>query len=152
MAVPRQLNAERRTKFLLRNRTWTYGRPCIRTNRQGNWQSGERQESQEMGKAFDFHSVFLELPQVAENIPHVRITLPNGAQIFSGQDENSDHTLSKALGRDVKLTRADLEKPSYEEYWPNIGPSTKREVHRRNNASPNFLRYCRNRYLDNFYN
>jgi hypothetical protein len=26
----------------------------------------------------------------------------------------------KALGRDVKLTRADLEKPSYEEYWPNI--------------------------------
>jgi uncharacterized protein len=71
-------------------------------------------------KLFDFHSVFLELPQVAENIPPVRITLPNGAQIFSDQDENVDHTLSKALGRDVKLTRADLEKPSYEEYWSNI--------------------------------
>ena len=28
--------------------------------------------------------------------------------------------MSKALGRDVKLTRADLEKPSYEEYWSNI--------------------------------
>jgi uncharacterized protein len=71
-------------------------------------------------KLFDFHSVFLELPQVAENIPPVRITLPNGAQIFSDQDENVDHTLSKALGRDAKLTRADLEKPSYEEYRPNI--------------------------------
>jgi uncharacterized protein len=71
-------------------------------------------------KLFDFHSVFLELPQVAENIPPVRITLPNGVQFFSDQDENVDHTLSKALGRDVKLTRADLEKPSYEEYCPNI--------------------------------
>ena len=28
--------------------------------------------------------------------------------------------MSKALGRDVRLTRADLEKPSYEEYWSNI--------------------------------
>lgn len=46
-------------------------------------------------KLFDFHSVFLGLPQVAENIPPVRITLPNGAQIFSDQDENVDHTLSK---------------------------------------------------------
>ncbi|MFZ0204432.1 MAG: hypothetical protein WAL46_12120 [Nitrososphaeraceae archaeon] len=27
MAVPRQVNAGRRTKFLVRNRTWTYGRP-----------------------------------------------------------------------------------------------------------------------------
>jgi hypothetical protein len=52
MAVPRQVNAGRRTKFLVRNRTWTYGRPAQRTNRQGNWQSDERQESQEMGKAF----------------------------------------------------------------------------------------------------
>jgi hypothetical protein len=78
-------------------------------------------------KLFDFHSVFLELPQVAENIPPIRITLPNGAQIFSDQDENVDHTLSKALGRDVKLTRADLEKPSYEEYWPNIEGLEQRE-------------------------
>jgi hypothetical protein len=52
MAVPRQVNAGRRTKFFVRDRTWTHGRPRIRTNRQGNWQSSERQESQEMGKAF----------------------------------------------------------------------------------------------------
>jgi hypothetical protein len=78
-------------------------------------------------KLFDFHSVFLEPPQVVENIPPVRITLPNGAQIFSGQDENADHILSKVLGRDVKLTRADLENPSYEEYWPNIEGLAQRE-------------------------
>ena len=35
--------------------------------------------------------------------------------------------MSKALGRDVKLTRADLEKPSYEEYWPNIEGLEQRE-------------------------
>jgi uncharacterized protein len=49
------------------------------------------------------------------------------AQIFSGQDENADHILSKAPGRDVKLTRADLENPCYEEYWPNIEGLAQRE-------------------------
>jgi uncharacterized protein len=41
-------------------------------------------------KHFDFHSVFIEPPQVAENIPPVRITLPDGTQIFSnkGEDDN----------------------------------------------------------------
>jgi uncharacterized protein len=78
-------------------------------------------------KLFDFHSVFLEPPQVAENIPPVRITLPDGTQIFSSKGKVVDHTLSKALGRDVKLTRADLEKPSYEEYWPNIEGLAQRE-------------------------
>jgi uncharacterized protein YcbX len=69
---------------------------------------------------FDFRSVFMDPPQVAENIPPVRITLPDGAQIFSGEDKDIDYTLSKALGRDVRLMRANLEKPSYEEYWPDI--------------------------------
>jgi hypothetical protein len=65
MAVPRQVNAGRRTKFLVRNRTWTYGRPrnalidkeTGKVAKSGEkWRkvakSGERQESQEMGKAF----------------------------------------------------------------------------------------------------
>lgn len=71
-------------------------------------------------KLFDFRSVFIDPPQVAENVPHIRITLPDGTQIFSGQDKDIDYTLSKALGRDVRLMRANLEKPSYEEYWPDI--------------------------------
>ncbi|MFZ0567281.1 MAG: hypothetical protein WB053_07395 [Nitrososphaeraceae archaeon] len=55
MAVPRQVNAGRRTKFLVRNRTWTYGRPrnALIDKETGKVaKSGERQESQEMGKAF----------------------------------------------------------------------------------------------------
>jgi uncharacterized protein YcbX len=72
------------------------------------------------GTLFDFRSIFVDPPQAPENIQPVRITLPNGTQIFSGEDKNIDQTLSKALGRDVRLIRASLEKPSYEEYWPDI--------------------------------
>ena len=63
-------------------------------------------------KLFDFHSVLTEPPQVAENIPPGRITLPDGIRILSGKGEDADHTLSKVLGREVRLMRADLEKPS----------------------------------------
>jgi uncharacterized protein len=78
-------------------------------------------------KLFDCHSVFVEIPQVAENIPPVRITLPDGTQILSSKGEDADHTLSKVLGREVRLMPADLEKPSYEEYWPNIEGLAQRE-------------------------
>jgi uncharacterized protein YcbX len=71
-------------------------------------------------RLFDFRCMFVDPPQAPENIPPVRITLPDGTQIFSGQNEDIDYTLSKALGRDVRLMKASLEKPSYEEYWPNI--------------------------------
>lgn len=71
-------------------------------------------------RLFDFRSMFVEPPKAPENIPPVRITLPNGNQISSGEDTNADQTLSKAIGRDVRLIRANLEEPSYEEYWPDI--------------------------------
>jgi uncharacterized protein len=79
-------------------------------------------------RLFDFHSIFVNPPQAPENIPPVRITLPDGTQIFSGQNEDIDHTLSNALGRDVRLMKASLEKPSYEEYWPNIEGLAQRET------------------------
>ena len=78
-------------------------------------------------KLFDFRSVFIDPPQVAENIPHIRITLPDGTQVFSSQDKDIDYTLSKALGRDVRLMKANLDKPSYEEYWPDIEGLAQRE-------------------------
>jgi MOSC domain-containing protein len=78
-------------------------------------------------KLFDFRSVFMDPPQVAKNIPHIRITLPDGAQIFSSQDKDIDYTLSKALGRGVRLMKANLDKPSYEEYWPDIEGLAQRE-------------------------
>ena len=71
------------------------------------------------GKLFDFRSVFIDPPQVVENIPSVRITFPDGTHIFSDQN-NIDYTLSKVLDQDVRLMRASLERPSYEEYWPDI--------------------------------
>lgn len=78
------------------------------------------------GKLFDFRSVFIDPLQVVENIPPVRITFPDDTHIFSDQD-NIDYTLSKVLDQDVRLMRASLERPSYEEYWPDIDGLAQRE-------------------------
>lgn len=78
------------------------------------------------GKLFDFRSIFIELLHAADSIPQVRITLPDGMQIFSDQDDIDD-ILSKALSRKVRLMKASLEKPSYEEYWPDIDGLAQRE-------------------------
>jgi len=70
-------------------------------------------------KLFDFRAAFMDSLHTMENIPPVRITLPDGSQIFSDHDD-IDQTLSKVLGREVSVMKASLEKPSYEEYWPEI--------------------------------
>jgi uncharacterized protein len=85
------------------------------------------------GKLFDFRVAFIEDPappqEVDDNIlPPVRITFPDGTHIFSSDQDKIDHTLSSVLGREVSLMRAtDLEKPSYEEYWPDIEGLAQRE-------------------------
>jgi len=78
------------------------------------------------GKLFDFRSVFIDQPQAVKNIPPVRITFPDGTNIFSDQDD-IEYTLSKVLGQEVRLMRANLERPSYEEYWPDIDGLAHRE-------------------------
>ena len=79
------------------------------------------------GKLFDFRSVFIvDPPQVVEKIPPVRITFPDGTHIFSDQDD-IDYNLSKVFGREVRLMRASLDKPSYEEYWPDIEGLSQRD-------------------------
>ncbi len=78
------------------------------------------------GRLFDFRSIFIDTPQFVENIPRTRITFPDGSHIFSDQDD-IDYSLSKVLGQDVRLMRASLEKPSYEEYWPDIDGLAQRE-------------------------
>lgn len=78
------------------------------------------------GKLFDFRSVFIDASQVVENNPPVCITLPDGTNVFSDQDD-IDYSLSKVLSQDVRLMRASLEKPSYEEYWPDIDGLAQRE-------------------------
>ena len=78
------------------------------------------------GTLFDFNATFIDPLKDVENIPPIRITFPDGTQIFSDQDD-IDYTLSKVLGREVSLMRASLDKPSYEEYWPDIEGLAQRE-------------------------
>jgi uncharacterized protein len=79
------------------------------------------------GKLFDFRAAFIDSLQTVENIPAVRITLPNGSQIFSDQGDIG-RTLSRVLDREVSVMKASLEKPSYEEYWPDIEGLAQREM------------------------
>ena len=78
------------------------------------------------GSLFDFRAAFIDTPQIIGDIPRVRITFPDGTQIFSDQNDVGD-ALSKVLGRDVKIMAANLEIPSYEEYWPDIEGLAQRE-------------------------
>jgi uncharacterized protein len=78
------------------------------------------------GTLFDFHATFIDPLKDVENIPAIRITFPDGTQIFSDQS-NIDQTLSKVIGREVSVMRAGLDKPSYEEYWPDIEGLAQRE-------------------------
>jgi uncharacterized protein len=72
------------------------------------------------GKLFDFRAAFIDSLQSVENIPPVRITLPDGTHSFSNEGE-IDRTLSMVLSREVSVMKASLVKtPSYEEYWPDI--------------------------------
>jgi uncharacterized protein len=83
------------------------------------------------GKLFDFRSMFIDQPQVVENIPSVRITFPDGNNLFSDhrEEDDIDSSLSKVFGREVRLMKASgFEKPSYEEYWPDIDGLAQRET------------------------
>jgi uncharacterized protein len=70
------------------------------------------------GKLFDFHAAFIDAPQVVENIPPVRITFPDGTQIFSSdQDYIITNTLSNVLSREVRLMRATSLHKCFREFW-----------------------------------
>jgi uncharacterized protein len=83
------------------------------------------------GKLFDFYSMLIDSPNGGVNgIPPVRITFPDGSNIFSDRKEGDDMNsrLSEVFNTEVKLMRAsDLEEPSYEEYWPDIDGLTRRD-------------------------
>ena len=90
------------------------------------------------GKLFDFRSMFIDLPNDDDdtnNIPPVRITFPDGSNILSNHHQKDDDdiiidsNLSKAFNREVMLIKASgFEKPSYEEYWPDIDGLAQRET------------------------
>jgi uncharacterized protein YcbX len=74
---------------------------------------------------FDFRASYISAPNTGATLPPVQITLPDGTQISSG-DPGINATLSRALGREVKLehcgpaARNVPTAPSIEEYWPTL--------------------------------
>lgn len=68
---------------------------------------------------FDFRAAYSEIPSTAENLPPVKITLPNGRTATSDQGD-IDQILSQALDREATLTKSAPQAPSLEEYWPDM--------------------------------
>jgi uncharacterized protein len=80
---------------------------------------------------FEFHAAFVGTVTARDRVPEVRITTPNGTELFS--DDGQAHlVLSKALGRQVRLNRRERGQdgivettlpnpwtPKLEEYWPD---------------------------------
>jgi uncharacterized protein YcbX len=81
------------------------------------------------GKLFDFRPMFVDSLHDVNDIPPVRITFPDGSNVSSDhQEDDMDSNLSKVFDREVRLMKASgFEKPSYEEYWPNIDGLAQRE-------------------------
>ena len=76
---------------------------------------------------FGFRATFVEPPRAGAELPAVRIALPDGALVTSGQGE-TNQVLSRALHREVTLGAIErggssIRNPqtaSAEEYWPDI--------------------------------
>jgi uncharacterized protein len=78
------------------------------------------------GKLFDFRASFVDPPSFGEPLPDVRIDLPQGGFVMAGHP-GTDGALSRALGAQVKVMKPMLEKPSLEEYWPDIEGRSRRD-------------------------
>jgi uncharacterized protein YcbX len=83
-------------------------------------------------RLFEFRAALLDAPRRGAPMPAVRITLPDGAVLMSGQVD-VDESLSRALGRGVTLEASERAKgevvestfpnpwaPKAEEYWPDM--------------------------------
>ncbi len=79
------------------------------------------------GKLFDFRAAFIKPPRGGEQIPSVRIALPDGAQI-TGEQSDVNQILSTVLSREVRLETTAPAAPSLEEYWPDIDGLAHRET------------------------
>ncbi len=64
-------------------------------------------------------AAFVEPPVVGEALPVVRVTLPDGTTLLSGQHD-CNRLLSRALGREVVLSRPTLASPRLAQIWPVV--------------------------------
>ncbi len=78
-------------------------------------------------RMFDFRAAYIEPTCPERALPPVRITLPDGQVVVSGQDA-ADETLSRCLGRGVTLRSAAPQQPQLEEYWPDMEELDRRDV------------------------
>jgi uncharacterized protein YcbX len=78
-------------------------------------------------KLFDFRAAFIDPPRRGAQIPPVRITLPDG-DIVTTQQPNLNRILSNVLEREVVIGTTPPERPSLEEYWPDMDGLAHRET------------------------
>jgi MOSC domain-containing protein len=76
---------------------------------------------------FDCRAAFVEPPGSGEELPAVRVTLPDG-HITRSDDADFDAAVSAMLQRPGRLQMAVPEKPVIEEYWPDIEGLALRET------------------------
>ena len=72
---------------------------------------------------FDHRATFVDVPQLGQGLPPVRITVPDGRQELGGGEsptETIHQLLSDELGREVTLAKVPPDSPSLEEYWPDM--------------------------------
>jgi uncharacterized protein YcbX len=77
-------------------------------------------------KLLDCRAAFVEPPR-PENLPPIRITLPDGTLVTSDQPD-LDQALSKVLGREVTFRTSAPKAPRLEEYWPDMEGLAHRET------------------------
>jgi len=84
---------------------------------------GGAKNPRKWGNFFDFRAAYAEPPQTGARISPVRITLPDGTVVTSGQAD-LEQILSRVFGRDVAFEEARPDNPSSaataEEYWPDM--------------------------------
>ena len=71
---------------------------------------------------FDFRAAFIEPPRVSDDMPAVRITLPDGTMTTSHQSD-VNQILSELLKRSVTLDTSEpghVASANAEEYWPDM--------------------------------
>ena len=74
------------------------------------------------GNFLDFRAAYVEPPQPGLELPEVRLTLPDGTAVTSGQP-GLPQILSRVLGREVAFAAAQPAGESggtAEEYWPDV--------------------------------
>src|SRR5262245_59298246 len=75
-------------------------------------------------------AAFVEPPQTGRELPHVQITLPDGA-IVTSNSADCDRTLSSYFGRNVTLARTAPEDYTIDQYHPDIegaAPASQRDM------------------------